>query len=151
MAISEERLGRLDRTPASIAETSDQLNDTDRYNLVSLAWIAFLALVAVVIWMSIIPPFMADRTEASRSAEGRDDAAAIIARFGHPEADSAADSSASTVRTLTYRARRVRVAFVRHGSRHAPPTWKLSGFLDLERDAVVGGGEALRRLNSPWR
>ena len=47
--------------------------------------------------------------------------------------------------------RRVRVAFVRHATRHTPPTWKLSGFLDIDHDSVVTGGEALKRLNGAWR
>jgi hypothetical protein len=124
-----------------------------RYDLASLAWMGFLTGVACTIcWMVVIPQLMVSRTASSELGEARDDADAIIQRFGNPEVDSAVDSSSgSTVRTLTYRDHHVRVAFVRRTSRRAPPTWKLSGFLDLERDAVVEGGEALKRLNSTWR
>jgi hypothetical protein len=139
-------------TPRELTrERAIKLTDKRRYDLASIAWMAFLGVLAVAIWSYVLPQILG-RSAPQRSVEARDDAQAIISRFGHPEADSAVDATAvSTVRTLTYRARHVRVAFVRHGSRHAPVTWKLTGFLDLESDAVVDGGEAYRRLTGTWR
>jgi hypothetical protein len=120
--------------------------------LASVIWIGFLTILAGAIWLFVIPEMTVSRTETSDLSEARDDADAIIQQFGRPEGDSAVDSSSgSTVRMLTYSGHHVRVAFVRRTSRRAPPTWKLSGFLDLERDALVEGGEALKRLNTDWR
>ena len=44
-------------------------------------------------------------------------------------------------------ARLLRVAFVRRATRKAQSAWKLAGFFDLDRDLVVGGDEALKRLS----
>jgi hypothetical protein len=141
----------MDRTASSTVQESDELNDQHRYDLASLLWMGFLAILAGAIWLFVIPQLTLSRAEPSRLSEARDDADAIIEQFGRPEGDSAVDSSSgSTVRMLTYRDHHVRVAFVRRTSRRAPPTWKLSGFLDLERDALVEGREALKRLNTIW-
>ena len=131
------------------------LDEQHRYDLASLAWMGFLVLVAGILWITIIPQLMAHRLDSSEivdaRVDGRDDADAIIRRFGPPEVDSAIDSSGGQpVRVLTYRDRGVRVAFVRRANRHSAPTWKLTGFLDLERDAVVQSGEGLKRLRASW-
>jgi hypothetical protein len=119
-----------------------------RYDLAPLAWMSLLALLAVMLWNVAARQTLADYwTTEIRNV--RDDADAIIGRFGTPEADSATESpSGSDTRMFIYRERGVRVAFVRRATRKAQSAWKLAGFLDLDRDLVVGGEEAWKRLSA---
>jgi hypothetical protein len=129
-----------------------------RRDVVSIAWMAFLGLVAAVIGTLILPQTiagLAPRVTGIVTAEAQevlDDAQLAIERFGVPEADtSSGPATAPNVRVFTYRERRVRLKFVRRTIRGARSAWKLNGFLDLDRDLVVQGEEALRRLQSSWR
>ena len=125
-----------------------------RADLFSIAWMAFLGLIAVVIATMILPPAAASfsSTGTSESEVVLDDAQLAIERFGFPEADiSSGPATAPNVRVLTYRDRRLRIKFVRRTLRGARSTWKLDGFLDLDRELVVQGDEALKRLQNTWR
>jgi len=82
----------------------------------------------------------------------RDDAQAIIERFGSPESDTvvnpaaaaaalgpegATDTPAAKVRVLTFRAKNLRVILTeRAAANGGAPVWKLTGFLDLTADTV---------------
>jgi hypothetical protein len=127
------------------------LSRLTRIDLASLAWITLLAVLAGLLWSVAIRQTPAGYwTSEIRSV--RDDAEMIIGRFGSPEADSATESpSGSDTRMFTYRERGVRVAFVRRATRKAQSAWKLTGFFDVDRDLVVGGEEAMARLNGRWR
>jgi len=110
-----------------------------------------LTLLACLLWSVAIRQTLADYwTTEIRSV--RDDAEMIIGQFGFPETDSAIESqSGPDTRMLTYRERGLRIAFVRRATRKAQSAWKLTGFFDLDRDLVVGGEEAFKRLNGRWR
>jgi hypothetical protein len=128
--------------------------DTVRADVVSIAWMAFLGLVAVLIGTLIIPQTVATFSPPAVADPDTvlDDAQLAIERFGFPEADtSSGPATAPNVRVLTYRDRRVRIKFVRRTIRGARSAWKLNGFLDLDRDLVVQGDEALKRLQNTWR
>jgi hypothetical protein len=123
------------------------LTRLSRYDLAPLAWMSVLALFAAMLWTVAARQTLADYWSAEMLSV-RDDAEAIIGRFGFPEADSATESpTGSDTRMFIYRERGVRVAFVRRATRKARSAWKLAGFLDLDRDLVVGGEEALKRLS----
>jgi hypothetical protein len=74
-----------------------------------------------------------------------DAAAAVIARFGKPDADvaTAAPPGALRTRVLTYRD--LRIVFVQRdvGSGRL---WKLVGFVDGKNQDALSGEEALARL-----
>lgn len=77
----------------SLTMADSAVENAHRYDLASLAWMGFLVLVAGALWMTVIPQLMANRLDSSEVSEARDDADAIIQRFGPPEVDSAVDSS----------------------------------------------------------
>jgi hypothetical protein len=111
---------------------------------------SLLAMLAGLLWSVPIHESLSDYW-TSEIRVVRDDAEMIIGRFGSPEADSATESpSGADTRMFTYRERGVRVAFVRRATRKAQYAWKLAGFFDLDRDLVVGGDEALKRLSGRW-
>jgi hypothetical protein len=110
-----------------------------------------LALFACLLWSVAIHQTLASYWTTEIRAV-RDDAELIIGQFGFPETDSAIESlSGPDTRMLTYRDRGLRITFVRRATRKAQAAWKLIGFYDLDRDLVVGGEEAFKRLNGRWR
>src|SRR5689334_14795851 len=137
MAVSQERSGSVDQSTARVAAGRTPVIETSRYDLVSVAWMAFLTAVAGAILMMIMPQTIVG-SAISKSVEMRDDAQAMIVRYGFPEIDSATDpTSAQDARVLTYKNRRLRATFVRRTTAAARPAWKLSGFLELDSDGVL--------------
>jgi hypothetical protein len=130
-----------------------------RDDAISFSWMGLMAIVGFVVWVKVYHPLGASEAEqqaiiAANTAQ--DDAQAIIERYGVPEADTVVNPGpaggdavgvAPKVRVLTFRARNLRVILTQR-SAAGKPVWKLTGFLDVSRDTVIDGDEALKRLTA---
>lgn len=115
----------------------------------AVRWLALLLVVAAVLWIRIVPRVFHESglVPAPPTTETRaiDDAAAIIARFGKPDADvtAAAPPGALPTRVVTYRD--LRIVFVQRDSTSGR-LWRLVGFIDGKSHDALSGEEALARL-----
>jgi hypothetical protein len=114
----------------------------------AVRWLALLLVVAAVSWIRIVPRVFHESglvPAPPTEAKATDDAAAIIARFGKPDADvtAAAPPGALPTRVVTYRD--LRIIFVQRDSTSGR-LWKLVGFVDGKSHDALSGDEALRRL-----
>ena len=114
----------------------------------AVRWLALLLVVAAFLWIRIVPRVFHESglvpVPPTTEANAIDDAAAIVARFGKPDADvTAAAPGALPTRVVTYRD--VRIIFVQRDSTSGR-LWKLVGFVDGKSHDALSGEAALGRL-----
>jgi hypothetical protein len=131
-----------------------------RDDLMSFTWMGLMAIVGFVVWVKVYHPLGPSDAQQQAIVEANaalDDAQAIIERYGAPEADTIvspgspggdAAGVAAKVRVLTFRARNLRIILTERPAAGGKPIWKLTGFLDVSKDTVVDGDEALKRLTA---
>ena len=115
----------------------------------AVRWLALLLVVSALLWIRIVPRVFHESGLVSAppttEAKATDDAAAIVARFGKPDADvtAAAPPGALLTRVVTYRD--LRIIFVQRDSKSGR-LWKLVGLVDGKSHDALSGEEALARL-----
>ncbi|MGB7220001.1 MAG: hypothetical protein WBD07_14485 [Vicinamibacterales bacterium] len=122
------------------------------YERATILWMVVMASAGLGVWLWLFGGLGGTGVVISEGPRVQaDDAEAVIARFGAPEADRVdgpdTPDAPNTTRTLTYTSRQLRIVFVRRAVGSPPRrVWKVTGFSELDGQHLVSGDEALRRL-----